>query len=198
MWRRFADYHVLYEFAYDGGDAASLIVRIPVDETSTNESMTITGDVGRWDDKNAPVFSVRGPAKFAGLAALAFLPNGIVLQPTGEVTIVRTFDGAPGPPSAASFAEFVDAITATPPSRNLSFSFAKIGVLLAQFTAEPTAVDLGDWDGDGVVDSYASSRLTFPEPLVLPSVADRLELSYATSHFDQKAVVYLRATRQGD
>jgi hypothetical protein len=159
--------------------------------------MTITGDIGRWDDKNAPVFSVRGPATFTGLAALAFFAN-IVFQPTGKVTIVRTFDGAPAPALAPTFANFAAQITATPPSRNLSFAFAKIGLLLAQFTAEPGPVDLGDWNADGIADRYASSRFTFPKPLVLPSVADRLELSYATPHFDHKAVVYLRATRQGD
>jgi hypothetical protein len=198
VWRRFADYHVLYEFPYDADDSASLIVRIPVDETTTSESITITGDIARWDNKHAPVFSMRGPATYTGLAALAFVFDA-ALPPTGAVQIVRTFDGAPPPTPVLDFPTFVAQITATSsPARNLSLTFAKIGDLLALFSADPDSVPLGDWNEDGNVDHYVSSRFVFAQPLVLASVADRLELSYTPSPFDQTAVVYLRATRQGD
>jgi hypothetical protein len=77
----------------------------------------------------------------------------------------------------------------------LSFTFANVGELLAFFTDDPELVELG---AEGAVDSYVSSRCVFPQPLVLGSLADRLELSYTPPPFNQTAVVYLRATRQGD
>jgi hypothetical protein len=55
---------------------------------------------------------------------------------------------------------------------------------------------MGDRADDGTTDIYQPSHLVFPAPLVLASVADRLELSYANAKFDQIAVVYLRAVRK--
>ena len=57
-------------------------------------------------------------------------------------------------------------------------------------------VTLGDWDEDGVPDSYEPRVLGFEPAIQLPDKADRLELTYQGDGFDQVAVVYLRATQR--
>jgi hypothetical protein len=209
-WRRFADYDTLYEKSYeDVGDAASLILPISVSETATGDSLTVTGDLGRWDDQAAPALSIRGQETFTELAALAFFPDP-ANTPTGAVTITRTFDGAPAPADAGTLAAFLAQVTSSAaPARNVFVSFASVSDLLAQFTPDPppvapdttppdtTSVSMGDRNKDGTPDSYVPTHLVFPAPLVLASIADRLELSYARPKFDRAGVVYLRALRQG-
>ncbi|SEE84743.1 hypothetical protein SAMN05444161_7426 [Rhizobiales bacterium GAS191] len=197
-WRRFADYDTLYEFPYeDVGDAPSLILPIAAQETTTGDSLTITGNLGRWDDKAAPTLPIRGQQTITELAALSFFANPAD-PPTGSVTITRTFDGAPAPANAGTLPAFLSQITSSAaPARNVFVSFASVSSLLAQFTPDTTPFSMGDWDQDGIPDSYVPTHLVFPAPLALRSVTDRLELSYSQPKFDRTGVVYLRALRRG-
>ena len=194
-WRRFADYDLLYEFPYDDdGGAEGLILPIASQDTPTGAKWSTTADFGRWDDVDAPTFSLRGPAIFTELAALKFFAAA---APTGIVTITRTFDGAPAPADAGDLATFIAQTTASPaPERNVFVSFASVSDLIAQLVADGAPIAMGDRNNDGTTDVYQPSHLVFPAPLVLASVADRLELSYANAKFDQIAVVYLRAVRK--
>ena len=197
-WRRFADYAMLYETTYDDvGGAAGLIRPVQADETGTGAAWSVTGDLGRWDDTAAPPLSIRGSATITGLTALNFTANP-ALPPTGCVTLTRTFDGAPAPSAVASLATFLSAVTnPVSPTRNLSVSFTSVAAMLAAFSPAGTPIAMGDRNGDGVPDSYLPSQLAFAAPLVLASVFDRLEFTYADPQFDRAAVLYLRAIRSG-
>jgi hypothetical protein len=196
-WRRNADYNVLYEFPYaDTGDTSSLIVSIPVDESAPDQRWTVLGDVARWDNRNSPPLSVRGPAEISEIAALAFFPNAL-RAPTGAVRIVRTFDGAPAPVNAGALAAFIAQTTASTPARNVYVELPTLSALLANFTPDGSPFDLGDWDNDGIPDRYVPTRLDLSSPIVLPTIADRLELSYQHPPFDRIAVVYIRTSRRG-
>jgi hypothetical protein len=70
-------------------------------------------------------------------------------------------------------------------------SFPSFNDFLNALTSDGTSIAMGD-----NLDKYDSSHLDFPAPLVLASVADRLELSYEHPQFDRSAVVYLRAVRK--
>lgn len=60
-------------------------------------------------------------------------------------------------------------------------------------TSEP--VTMGDWDKNSVPDIYESASRTFEPAIGLPTVADRLEITYdLTPSTTDLAVVYLRAT----
>ena len=191
-WRRFADYDMLYEFPYeDVGGASSLILPIKAKETQTAAQWAVTGDLARWDDGTAPTFATRGAAVIVELAALAFFANPAD-PPTGKVTVTRTFDGAPAPADAGTLNAFLAQITASvATARNLFVSFPSLTDFLNAFASDGTSLAMGDNP-----DKYDSSHLAFPAPLVLASVADRLELSYEHPQFDRSAVVYLRAVRK--
>ena len=196
-WRRNADYNVLYEFPYqDTGGASSLIVGIPVAESAPDQQWTVRGDITRWDNHDAPPLSLRGPAAIAGIAALAFFPHSVQV-PTGAVRITRTFDGAPAPADSGTLAGFIAQTTAGTPARNVYVEFAALSALLANFTPDGSPFDLGDWNNDGIPDGYIPTRLDLPSPIVLPTIADRLELSYQQPPFDRVAVVYISASPQG-
>jgi hypothetical protein len=112
------------------------------------------------------------------------------------VTLTRTFDAATGPPAAfASLDAFLDAVSGPAPTvRHASASFPTLVDFLAALGAAGVASALGDWDEDGVPDLYVPrSRAVLP-PIRL-ATADRLELAYGGAALDQRAVVYLRATR---
>ena len=192
-WRRNADYNVLYEFPYaDTGDASSLIVGIPVDETASGQRWKVLGDLARWDNRDAPPLTVRGPAVIGEIAALAFFPNA-AQKPTGVVRISRTFDGAPAPADSGTLAAFIAQTTASAPARNVYVEFLTVSALLANFTPDGPPLDMGDWNNDGIPDRYIPTRLALASPIVLPTIADRLELSYRQPRFDRIAVVYIRA-----
>lgn len=196
-WRRSADYNVLYEFAYtDTGGASSLLVSAPVDESIPDQRWTVRGDVSRWDNHQAPLLSVRGPATIVAVGALTFFPDESQ-EPTGAVRIARMFDGAPAPVNAGTLAAFVAQATASAPARNVYVELPTLSALLANFTPDGSPFDLGDWNNDGIPDRYVPTRLDLPSPIVLPTIADRLELSYQHPPFDRVAVVYIRASRQG-
>ena len=197
-WRRFADYDVLYEFPYeDVGGAAGLILPIEAHEDATGSGWRVLGDLGRWDDQSAPLLSIRGQAVLTALAALSFIADPL-LPPTGGVTLTRTFDGAPAPADAGTLANFLANVTASSaPARNQLVSVASLSELLSHFAPDGAPLDMGDRNNDGIADRYSPSRLDFPAPLTLASVADRFELSFAQPKFDHIGVVYLRAIRRG-
>ena len=197
-WRRFADYALLYEFAFeDVGGAVGLIRPVQASETRTGAAWSVTGDLGRWDDTAAPPLAIRGPAVITGFAALTFIANP-AQPPTGAVTLARTFDGAPAPADAGTLAAFLIAVTdPASPARNLFVTFASVAALLAELASDGAPIAMGDRNGDGIPDSYAPSALAFAAPLPLPGVFDRLEFTYARPQFDRSAVVYLRPIRSG-
>ena len=196
-WRRSADYNVLYEFAYaDTGGASSLIVSVPVDESVPDQRWTVRGDVTRWDNHQTPLLSVRGPATIVAVAALAFFLD-VSQEPTGAVRIARMFDGAPAPVNAGTLAAFIAQTTASTPVRNVYVELPTLSALLANFTPDGSPLDLGGLNHDGIPDRYIPSRLALPLPIVLPTIADRLDFSYQQPPFDRIAVVYIRALRRG-
>lgn len=197
-WRRFADYDVLYEYRYeDVGGAAGLILPVQSQETATGAAWNVLGDLGRWDDTDAPTLSIRGPAILTELGVLTYLSDP-VHPPTGGVTITRSFDGAPPPTNAGTFAAFLANVTAaSAPARNQFVSFANLSDLLAQLTPDGAPIAMGDRDNDGLTDSYVPTHIVFPAPLVLTSVTDRFDISYSQTKLDQTGVLYLRALRQG-
>jgi len=94
-WRQSVEFEVLFEFPFiDSDGAESLIARIPIDMVGEfNESTTVVDEMARWDNELAPALSLRGPLSIGGLSALAFIAGN---EPTGTVTVTRTFDGAVG------------------------------------------------------------------------------------------------------
>lgn len=200
-WRKQADYRILYEFHYQDTDGAeSLIARIPIHSDSEvrnslqRETTVVTDEMIRWDNEATPVLVVRGRFDVGGLSALAFVPG---MAPSGAVTITRTFDGATGAPAThATLTDFLAAVAGpNPPDRHAQVTFASLGDFLAAFSVSGDPVTLGDWDADGVPDGYQARALTLEPAIQLPGVADRLEVTYQASAFDQVAVVYLRTTR---
>ncbi|HEV3364055.1 MAG TPA: hypothetical protein VG795_07925, partial [Acidimicrobiia bacterium] len=57
------------------------------------------------------------------------------------------------------------------------------------------AFPLGDWDGDGMPDTYQAGELELVPAIPLPRAQDRVEIGLATAPFaaNNRAVVYLRA-----
>lgn len=192
-WRRYADYRFLYEFPYqDADDADSLIARIPIAiDSSFNESTTVTDRLTRWDNLSAPPLTIRGLLSVGAISALSFLPAP---QPTGSVTLTRTFDGAAGPPVAhASMTDFLNAVAGDSPlQKNASVTFASIGDFLAAVNPAGGTVVMADWNADGIPDQYQPRSLTFDPPVHLIAAADRLQLVYQNAKFDNVGVVYVR------
>jgi hypothetical protein len=124
-WRKHADYRVLYEHHYTDTDGAeSLIARIPVGiDSNLEEATTITDEMVRWDNQDAAALVVRGRFSVGDLSALAFVPG---TAPSGTVTLMRTFDGAAGPPTThATLAAFLAAVAGpNAPERHAHATFA--------------------------------------------------------------------------
>jgi hypothetical protein len=197
-WRRMSDYQVLFEFRYQETDgAASLITRIPIHSElerrglPPQETTVVSAELARWDNLDAPPLSVRGPFRAAALTALAFIP---VAAPTGMVTLQRTFTGAAGVPTLyLNLAAFLSAVTApVSPERHGQVRFATLSDFLAAFSPGGDPVLLGDWDNDGVADSYEIRLLALEPAILLASAGERLELLFEPTAFDQTAVVYWR------
>jgi hypothetical protein len=66
--------------------------------------------------------------------------------------------------------------------------------VIASYATQNT-VSLGDWNEDGVLDSYQPRTLAFEPVIELQDMTDRLELAHENNAFNQVAVVYLRAMR---
>jgi hypothetical protein len=194
-WRRYADYRVLYEFDYQDTDGAQgLIARIPVSlDSGLGESMTITDEMGRWDNLNAPPLVVRGPASVGGMSLLAFVPGP---PPTAAVTLTRTYDGAPGnPASYATLTRFLAAVSGDKPLvRHARVAFPSFAKFRAEFQSAGDAITLGDWNHDAIPDSYKPLARIIDPVVQLPKTADRFEITYQAPKFDKTAVVYLRVT----
>jgi len=197
-WRRLADYRVLFEYRYSDTDGAeSLIARIPIHadqevlDSPERETTTVTDEMVRWDDQGAQALVVRGRMRVGSLAALAFIPG---TPPGGTVTLLRTFDGAAGPPAPHSTLDAFLAAIADPAVRHAQVTFGSLNDFLDAFSAAGDPVVLGDWNADDVLDSYEAKVLTFVPAIQLPDISDRLEISYLDAAFDQVAVVYLRAS----
>lgn len=195
-WRRSADYRVLYEFPYsDNDDAESILARIPIGINSVlNETTQVTDHMTRWDNLTAPALVTRGPFGITMLSALRFIPGP---SPTGGVTVVRTFDGAVGPPIAhATLADFLNAVSGqVPAERHASVTFASLDDFLAALDVGIGLITLGDWDLNDIPDQYQPRSLSFEPPVRLAGVVDRFEITYETPAFDNVAVLYLRLAR---
>lgn len=192
-WRQWCLYEVLYEYEYMDADASqSLIVRILANFTGeVAEEMEIRGSLARWDEEGAPVLVVRGPAVIHAVATLAFVPGAL---PAGAVRLMRTFDGATGPPQPLSLAKFrTDATGARPLHRHARTNLASLAVLFGASAVAGGPVKLGDWDTDGVADAYQARRLVFTPPVELAHAGERFEVRHQFAKLSQTAVVYLRA-----
>ncbi len=202
-WRRTANYQVLYEYRYtDTDDAQSLIARIPIHtdpeelDSPQRETAVITDDMARWDEGSAPTLDIRGQMTVNRFSALSFVPGA---SPSAPVMLLRTYDGAAGPPTAfGDLATFVTAVTdPATPERHAQVTFASYSAFLAAFSLAGDPITLGDWDEDTTPDSYQPLSLQIPTPIILPGWTDHLQLVYqpgsATPQFDQTAVLYIRA-----
>ena len=194
-WCGHVDCRVLYEYDFEDADGAeSLISQIPVTiNGELGESMTLTDEMARWDNKSAPKLVVRGPMTVAGFTMLAFIP---LTAPSGKVTLLRTFDGAAGnPANHATLQEFLAATSGDNPERNAMTAFASFKIFMAGFEDTGETVTVGDWDGDGIADTYKSLTLPMEPAVALPTVRDRFEVTYGATKFNQVAVAYLRASK---
>lgn len=144
-WRQNVEFDVLFEFPYRDSDGAeSLIARIPIDMTGEfNETTTVVDEMTRWDQENAFPLALRGPLNIGALTALAFIAG---LAPTGQVTITRTFDDAPGPPTNhPTLPSFLAAVTGDNPAQrhaNVTFvSTVEFLKAVASFKITDEALD---------------------------------------------------------
>ena len=202
-WNRTADYRILFEYHLAPASGAdSLIARIPIradqehEGSLSGETTTVTDDLVRWDQLQAPPLVIRGGrrggAAVERLAAASFLlPD----RPAGAVRLVRTSDEATDPPSVhPDLATFLAAVAdLASPAHNAELTFASIDDFLAAFTPSATPFPLGDWDEDAVTDLYQVAELELSPPVPLATARDRFEISLETTPFDQVAVVYLGA-----
>lgn len=194
IWRKTADYKVLYEYHYrDDDGASSLIVRIPI-TMATDEGVeftVVTDEMIRWDNEAAATLAVRGRLSAGRLAGLVFVAGA---EPTGAVTLRRTFEGASGAPTPfGDLEQFLSALSdPAAPSRHAEVTFPSLTDFLAIFETSGDPVQLGDWDENLARDEYQPYLLTFTSPILLPGPADRLELAYVGGAFDQIAVAYFQ------
>jgi hypothetical protein len=197
-WRKDVDYRVLFEHRTESaGEAESLIARIPVHsdpevrDSLMRETTTVTDELVRWDDLGVTPLVIRGPRDVRSVNVLSFLPAP---APTGAVTLTRTFDGAPAPPShLGPLATFLELVSGPAPAdRNRSFAFASVGDLVAALSPGGSQLELGDWNADGALDLYDAGVLVVDPPISLATSSDRLELAHADTTFDNLGVVYLR------
>ena len=201
-WRRTCDLAVLYEYHYQDTDGAeSLIARIPIlsdleqRDSPVRETATVTDQLVRWDSLEARPLVVSGTARRSlrvyGLASLAYRPPAW----TGsQVVVSRVQRDDESPPTVyPTWAEFLAAVTdEAAPDRHAQVTFASFSDFLAAFDAAGDPVELGDWDEDGLADSYVPGVIAFETPIVLGSGSDVLSITYQGSTFDFEGVAYLR------
>jgi hypothetical protein len=209
-WRQSAEYRVLFEYRYDDPEGTgSLIVRIPLElRGEHHEDDAVTRDLTRWDRFGAPPLRVRGPRTLTALSALVHPGGGF---PHGQVTVLRTHDGAVGLPTFhGTFGKFWTEVQGG--ARHDAFVFLTLGgaaSFMAAFADE-------DEDGNHVVDTvrlmdpagtpvdYRARVLRPPVPVRLAGPGERLEVSYLDPTLTlvqdkfpdpSRTVVYLRAGR---
>lgn len=195
-WFKTLDYKALYEFHFEDTDGAeSLITRIPVDVNSEyKESTTVSGNLVRWDNERSPTLVVQGSLIISSLTALVFVPG---TTPTGAVILTRKDNSASSPTIYPNLGAFLNAIAdPNAPTRNGLVIFPTFSDFLNAFQPAGNPVTLGDWNQDGVPDTYQSRVLALNPAIELPSFTDRLEITYQDTALNQVAVVYLRASRK--
>lgn len=195
-WHKAVSYRVLYEYRYQDVDGAgSFITRIParVDREEAGspdrETVVVTGRVVRWQRAEAdqeipapPTLVVRGPTSIPALVVAALLPD----TPAAEVVLLRTFDGASGPPATALT---LQALASEPHIRK---AYASVAAFLTDLAVPVGSVELADLGGDP--GTYKLRTFIFGPALALPRPSDRLEISTsADAWMDSHAVLYLRA-----
>ena len=158
-WRQSIEFDVLFEFPYvDSDGAESLIARIPIDFTGEfNETTLVVDEMARWDNESAPALHVRGPQRIGALSALAFIAG---TQPTGTVTITRTFDGATGAATNhPTLASFVAAVAGdNPPERHADVTFVSLAKFLSGLASfKITDGSLIGMEADGVPQSVLTA-----------------------------------------
>jgi hypothetical protein len=164
-WRQNVEFDVLFEFPYRDSDGAeSLIARIPIDMTGEfTETTTVVDEMTRWDQEDAFPLALRGPLNIGALTALAFIAG---LAPTGQVTITRTFDDAPGlPTNHPALPSFLAAVTGdNPAQRHANVTF----VSLVEFLRALASFKITDEALDGM-------RNDLTLPLLTPAVLAALQ-----------------------
>jgi hypothetical protein len=199
-WRKQVDYRVLFEYRYQDSDGAeSLIARIPIHAdpeilgSPDRETTVVTDEMIRWDEQAASTLVIRGRTRIGSLSLLVFVPG---MAPSGTVTLTRTFEGAPTPPTVfTTLTDFLAAVTDPAANRNAQIAFASFSDFVDAFSVAGDDVGLGDWNMDSVPDRYQAKQLSFASPIVLPTANDRFEISYGNSALEQVGVLYLRARR---
>jgi hypothetical protein len=157
-----------------------------------NQSMTISDEMIRWDDKIATALVVLGPVSIGELSLLTFVPGP---PPTAAVTVTRTFEGAGNPVIHATLASFLAAVSGdNPAERNAKITFVSFTEFQNAFKSLGDPIAMGDLDNDGVADMYKPLALAIDPPIQLMRTVDRFEIAYKGPRFDQLAVAYLRAT----
>jgi hypothetical protein len=197
-WRKTASYDVLYEFQYrDSDDAPSLIARIPINtdpeepDSPARETETVTDEMVRWDDEGAPPLVVAGPSDVGRVDVIAFVPG---TAPGGSITLLRTTQGAAGPPSHhPDIPTFLAAVAGDEPAETSADVTLSPTALLAALTPHGDSIELGDWDEDAVLDTYDGFRLGLIPVVHLPRPTDRFEIAYSDPDgLDEQAVLYVR------
>ncbi|HEV7377132.1 MAG TPA: hypothetical protein VGN95_20615 [Pyrinomonadaceae bacterium] len=168
FWRRTADFRVLFEFRYQDADGAeSLISRIPIEIVGFPKPTSVSDDMTRWDDVEAPELSVRRKnsrlSRISALTILAHLPSGF----NGNgVTIESILGGTSSQQPFLTVRDFLNA-----------------------FELETEIVTLGG-------KAYQAGRMEFPKlnipDIILSGDQDLFRITYSTPKFNSAAVVYLR------
>src|SRR5205823_1418874 len=142
-----------------------------------------TDQMVRWDDKAAPTFIVRGRFTIGSLAALRFVSGA---EPSGTVTLTRTFDGATDQPTIQpTLAAFLASVAGpNPPGRHSQVTFPSLENFLDNITSIIDPIILGDWDTNHITDSYTTLFLTIDPAIVMNSVFARLDITYQGNVFD--------------
>ena len=111
---------------------------------------------------------------------------------------LRQTDNAAPPTTYPSLSDFIDAVTdAGAPDRHARVELPSLADFVALFSPAGTSVPLGDWDEDGILDTYLPGILSFAHPILLQDNNQVFQVSYQDTAFDTPAVVYLRAQVRG-
>lgn len=197
-WRKHVDYHILFEYRYlDTDSAHSLIARIPVhtdpevENSPYRETNIITDEMVRWDNENAPLLQLRGKSNLSAISVLIFVSGA---YPTDGVNLLRTYQNARGTPTDyANLTDFLNAVNdPISPDRHAQLSYATLTDFINEFSEDGGTIDLGDWDLNGLPDSYSPKTLNFIDPIKLPDATDIFEIGLQSAAFSEIAVMYMK------
>lgn len=197
VFHKTVSYKVLYEYQYREIDgSASFITHIPVDVdpeeagSPDRESLLVTGPVVRWDREGTPALVIRGRGGIGHLTVVV-LPAD---NPGDAIEVLRTFDGASGPPADA--VQLQDLAGAS----HIRKTYASLDDFLADFppvmTTDqppvPETVELSDLSDQPA--TYELRTITFGPEIQLPRPADRFEITTSAGAWGGSgAVLYIRA-----